>query len=149
MAGSARDVRIWWGTRDDWVGETDQPAKAVGDLTSDGTFVVATDFTGNAVQITSGSEGVLLFSPDAGARALVARCCTFSNIVALDPFGVAAARRSEPWPATSSGAPGESSSADQVSLALLRLPRRSSAGRGVSVLSSFKVTIFRAPRLLE
>ncbi|EOD05544.1 hypothetical protein EMIHUDRAFT_372445 [Emiliania huxleyi CCMP1516] len=83
---AASDVQVWWGTRDDWVGTTDRPAKEIGSITSGSSgFTSAAGTTGNAVQVTSGSEGLILFSASPGARALRASCCNFDNLVSLDP----------------------------------------------------------------
>ncbi|EOD05542.1 hypothetical protein EMIHUDRAFT_250244 [Emiliania huxleyi CCMP1516] len=49
---AASDVQVWWGTRDDWVGTTDGPAKTIGSITSVSSgFTSAAGTTGNAEHV--------------------------------------------------------------------------------------------------
>ena len=75
-------VQVWVGTRDDWLGSMDEPTKMVGTCNG-GAFTAAT--TGNCVNFSSATEYVLYSSTDADAKGLIADCCSFSKIVALDP----------------------------------------------------------------
>lgn len=79
--GTLPSVELWWGAMDDYIGTTDSPTKEVGGFVG-GAFEGAT--TGSVVQVSSGSEGVLLFGYECTDRALQAGCCTFNNIVSLD-----------------------------------------------------------------
>ncbi len=59
----ATNIRYWVGTRDDFVGGTDQPTKERGNL-NDGTFEVLTLTTqrAGALRITTATEGILFFT---------------------------------------------------------------------------------------
>ena len=85
-ASAIDNVHIWVGTQDDWVGTDDGPTKTRGNLVG-GTFQAITDATAssNAIQITSGSEGVLFYSTSPGVDTSIKNCCDFSNAVSEDP----------------------------------------------------------------
>ena len=85
-ASAIDNVHIWVGTQDDYVGTNDDPTKTRGNLVG-GTFQAITDATAssNAIQITSGSEGVLFYSTSPGVDTSIASCCLFSNAVNQDP----------------------------------------------------------------
>ena len=59
----ATNIRYWVGTRDDYVGGTDQPTKVRGNLV-DGTFeaITVTSQRAAALRITTISEGILFFT---------------------------------------------------------------------------------------
>lgn len=59
----ASNIRYWVGTRDDYVGGTDQPTKIRGNL-NDGTFeaITLTTQRASALRITTTSEGILFFT---------------------------------------------------------------------------------------
>ena len=59
----ATNIRYWIGTRDDYVGGTDQPTKIRGNL-NDGTFeaITLTTQRASALRITTISEGILFFT---------------------------------------------------------------------------------------
>ena len=57
VGGSISNVRIWFGTSDDWLGTTDQPDKYVGNVDSTGTFTELAE--GNTVKVNSGTEAVV------------------------------------------------------------------------------------------
>jgi hypothetical protein len=81
------NVNLWVGTRDDYVGGDDNPNNRRGTLI-DGAFSLATDATAptNAIQVESGSEGVLFYTTTEGARTVSAGdCCQFSQVVARNP----------------------------------------------------------------
>lgn len=82
----ATNVRVWVGTRDDWVGSTDQPTKTRGNLDSNG-FVALTDAATRAaaVRITSGQQGVLFYSSSLKAHTSINGCCSFSNAYNQNP----------------------------------------------------------------
>ena len=62
----ATNIRYWIGTRDDYVGGTDQPTKIRGNL-NDGTFeaITLTTQRASALRITTISEGILFFTTSA------------------------------------------------------------------------------------
>lgn len=59
----ASNIRYWVGTRDDFVGGTDQPTKVRGNL-NDGAFeaITLTTQRASALRITTASEGILFFT---------------------------------------------------------------------------------------
>jgi len=85
-AVSADNVRVWVGTRDDWVGTTDRPTKQRGNLV-DGSFQQISDASTRsaAVRVTSHSEGVLFYTDTDKANSIVNSCCTWSNITNQNP----------------------------------------------------------------
>jgi hypothetical protein len=80
------NVRVWVGTRDDWVGTTDSPTKTRGNIV-DGAFVALTDAAtrADAIQVTSGAEGVLFYTPDNTGYASQNSCCNFDNTINQNP----------------------------------------------------------------
>ncbi len=83
---SIANVNMWVGTRDDWVGSSDRPTKTRGNIV-DGAFsaVTATGASARALQITSGSEGVLFYSTTSGANTSINSCCAFANAYGQSP----------------------------------------------------------------
>lgn len=78
VPSAAPNVNIWVGTRDDYIGSTDRPVKARGNLTSTGfTRLASGSDASNAIQVTSGSEGVLFYSTTEGVDTVFADCCGF------------------------------------------------------------------------
>ncbi|MGV3503001.1 MAG: HYR domain-containing protein [Adhaeribacter sp.] len=84
--GLAENVRVWIGTRDDWVGTTDVPAKQKGDLVN-GQFVAAAANAAraSALQISSRDEGVFFYTDSPKANTIIQACCSFSNVIRQDP----------------------------------------------------------------
>lgn len=68
-AGSADNVNLWVGTRDDYVGNSDRPTKTKGNLV-DGAFGATDDAAtpGAALRITSAADGVLFYSTTEGTN---------------------------------------------------------------------------------
>lgn len=62
---TATNVRLWVGTRDDWIGATDQPTKERGNLIN-GVFTMIPNVTpraqAQAIKVYSGNEAILMFS---------------------------------------------------------------------------------------
>lgn len=85
-AATLENVRIWVGTRDDWVGGTDSPNKKKGNLV-DGEFVIIpTQATRSAaLQITSGDEGVLFYTNSTKGNTITQSCCSWSNVTSQNP----------------------------------------------------------------
>ena len=80
---------VWVGTRDDYVGSTDVPHETLGSFSGSG-FVAATSKAGNTVvKITSNTEGIFFYTTHASAHALLASCCSFSNVVNMAPSATA------------------------------------------------------------
>lgn len=80
------NMRIWVGTKDDYVGGTDTPLKERGNIPSDGfeEAAASTDAT-SAIRIKTSDEGVLFYSTTDGVKTSVANCCSFSNVYNQDP----------------------------------------------------------------
>jgi hypothetical protein len=89
LSGTASNVRFWVGTSDDWVGETDSPTSSLGLVTGEaGTAAYAPKCDGptNAVLVLSGSEFLMLYSPDvANVQAVLSsEINTFDSSVNVD-----------------------------------------------------------------
>ena len=85
-ASSLTNLRTWVGTRDDWVGSSDVPTKTRGNITNGAFSAISNASTqSKAIQINSGSEGVLFYSSSAKAQTSVNSCCSFSNVTATNP----------------------------------------------------------------
>ncbi|MBL8269443.1 outer membrane beta-barrel protein [Steroidobacter sp.] len=85
-AATVSNVRVWVGTRDDFVGMTDTPTKTRGNLDSNG-FVALTNAATRAaaIRITSGQQGVLFYSSSTKAHTSVNSCCQFSQAYQQNP----------------------------------------------------------------
>lgn len=76
------EIHIWVGTRDDYVGQSDDPKKRRGNLNSvTGDFEVLTNATdqAKALEITTANEGALFYSTTAGTDMSYNDCCSFSD----------------------------------------------------------------------
>src|SRR5690606_24267580 len=74
------NVRVWVGTRDDFVGYEDGPTKTRGNLDASGFVTLSNAATrAAAIRITSGAEGVLFYSSSPKAHTSVNSCCSFGN----------------------------------------------------------------------
>lgn len=83
---SVDNVRVWVGTRDDYVGTTDQPTKTRGNLDSNGFAALTNAATRSAaIQITSGQQGVLFYSTSPKAHTSINNCCNFSSAYQQNP----------------------------------------------------------------
>jgi hypothetical protein len=82
VSGStATNVRLWLGTRDDWVGGTDQPLKERGNLVNSAFSLIPTTATqSKALKISTLTEAVFFFSNSSRAYTVVNACCSFSNV---------------------------------------------------------------------
>jgi gliding motility-associated-like protein len=85
-AGAVSNVRIWIGTRDDYVGGTDVPRKQRGNLVNDA-FVANTNPADQALAllISTSSEGVLFFTKSEKGQNIVQSCCSWSNVINQNP----------------------------------------------------------------
>lgn len=76
------DIHIWVGTRDDYVGQSDDPKKRRGNLNpTTGDFEVLTNAAdqAKALEITTANEGALFYSTTAGTDMSYNDCCSFSD----------------------------------------------------------------------
>jgi len=85
-----KNVLIWTGTRDDYVGTTDVNTKTRGNLNT-GSFVAVTanNQSSRAIMITNPTEGVLFYSETPGVMTAYALCCSFSNVYNTNPLSLA------------------------------------------------------------
>jgi hypothetical protein len=80
------NLRVWVGTRDDWVGTTDTPTKTRGNLDANGFVQLSNPATrAAAIQITSGQQGVLFYSTSPKAHTSTNECCSFESAYGQDP----------------------------------------------------------------
>ena len=75
------NLEAFWGTKDDWVGTTDEPKKETASISIGGVNIPVN--SGNAVRVQSGNEALFIYSPDPTARGLIDSCCSFLNILNL------------------------------------------------------------------
>jgi len=80
------NVRVWVGTRDDWVGTSDVPRKQRGNIVN-GAFVqnTTTSQQALALKISSGSEAVLVYTNSNRGQTSVSGCCSFTNAMNTNP----------------------------------------------------------------
>jgi hypothetical protein len=85
-----RNVRLWMGTKDDWIGTTDSPNKLIGDFDEEGVFQpLETSFndgvgTGRTIKAMTAAEGVF-FTSAAGKGVLNSYGEFYDDIVLKDP----------------------------------------------------------------
>ncbi|MFM2184773.1 MAG: hypothetical protein RIS55_421 [Actinomycetota bacterium] len=81
------NLRTWVGTRDDFVGGVDSTNKTRGTINTTSGFTAATAAGSRnpAIKISSGSEGVIFFSPSAVSNTSISSCCTFANAYGQNP----------------------------------------------------------------
>ena len=91
LTGNAlTNVRLWTGTGDDYVKNSDGPAKTKGNIV-DGAFVQlsAQDQASNALRITESNDpnaaAVLFYSTTSGVDMVHDHCCSFNNVVNKNP----------------------------------------------------------------
>ena len=71
---TATNVRYWVGTRDDFIGSTDEPKKERGNIeNSSFELITATSQRSRALKVSSGDEGVLFFTTYPNANTAVKR----------------------------------------------------------------------------
>jgi len=87
---SVNNLRLWMGTRDDFVGGSDATYKLKGNLDASG-FVLSTDPTqqAKAIQVVNSTSAngtaIMLYSTSAGADTVSDHCCSFTNVVNKNP----------------------------------------------------------------
>jgi hypothetical protein len=82
------NMHVWVGTRDDYVGSSDQPTKLKGNLDGpNGSFNAITNAAteARALRITTGAEGALFYSTTPGTNMSIDGCCSFSNAYNVNP----------------------------------------------------------------
>ncbi|MBA3582215.1 MAG: filamentous hemagglutinin N-terminal domain-containing protein [Gammaproteobacteria bacterium] len=90
-SATVSNVRLWVGTRDDYIAQNDSPTKFKGNLTASGfTPITIEDTQAKALLITENDDGVtgaavLFYSTSAGADSSIDDCCDFTNATELDP----------------------------------------------------------------
>ncbi|WP_440881355.1 gliding motility-associated C-terminal domain-containing protein [Tenacibaculum sp. C7A-26P2] len=82
----ATNIRLWIGTKDDFVGKSDSPNKERGNIVN-GAFVVNTSALdqAKAIKISTDDEAVLFYSNSDRAHTSIGNCCYFLNAVKQDP----------------------------------------------------------------
>ena len=82
------NMHVWVGTRDDYVGSSDQPTKLKGNLDGpNGSFNAITNAAteARALRITTGAEGALFYSTTPGTNMSIDSCCQFSRAYNVNP----------------------------------------------------------------
>lgn len=82
-----RNVNVWIGTRDDFVGTTDVNIKTRGNIIS-GNFtpIIYPSNESRAIMITNPTEGILFYSETPGVKTAYALCCQFANAYNANPL---------------------------------------------------------------
>ena len=82
----ATNVRLWVGTRDDWVGNTDGPTKERGNLVNGAFQMISTpDEQAKAIKIKTDTEAILFYSSNNRTQTSINSCCSFTNATNQDP----------------------------------------------------------------
>lgn len=83
---AANNLRIWVGTRDDWVGTSDGPTKERGNLVGSGFEIISNAADqAPALRIKTADTGVLFYSTSPKAYTSINSCCSFSNAYNQNP----------------------------------------------------------------
>ena len=82
----AENVRIWVGTRDDWVGDSDVPNKLRGNIVN-GAFVQNSTSSQQslALKISTATEAVLVYTNSNRGYTTINSCCSFQNSINQNP----------------------------------------------------------------
>ncbi len=85
-ASPASNVRLWVGTRDDWVGTTDGPLKERGNLVN-GAFELIENQSeqAQAIKVSTSTEAILFYSNSDRAYSTINSCCSFTNATNQNP----------------------------------------------------------------
>ncbi|MBU1014582.1 MAG: T9SS type A sorting domain-containing protein [Bacteroidetes bacterium] len=83
---NASNVRVWVGTRDDWVGTDDGPTKERGNLVN-GAFEMISNAADQAksILIYSGNEAAMFYSNSDRVQTSINWCCSFTNSTNQNP----------------------------------------------------------------
>lgn len=84
------NVRLWVGTRDDFVAESDGNYKFKGNLSNGFELIADQNQQAKAIKISESNDGItgaaiLFYSTSAGADTVVDSCCYFSNVTNKNP----------------------------------------------------------------
>ncbi|MBL4861666.1 MAG: gliding motility-associated C-terminal domain-containing protein, partial [Crocinitomicaceae bacterium] len=83
---TANNVRLWVGTRDDYIGTIDTPTKERGNLINGAFELIATSAEqSKAIKIKTADEAVLFYSNSDRAYSTINSCCSFTNATNQDP----------------------------------------------------------------
>ncbi len=83
---AASNVRLWVGTRDDYVGGSDGPTKERGNLVNEEFVLIDNQADqAKAIKISTSQEAILFFSNSDRAFSTINRCCSFSNATQQNP----------------------------------------------------------------
>ncbi|WP_319240102.1 filamentous hemagglutinin N-terminal domain-containing protein [uncultured Propionivibrio sp.] len=89
-ASTVSNVRLWVGTRDDYVAGMDSNYKLKGNLTANGFEAITSEYQqAKAIQIknsaTNDGTAILFYSTSSGADTVSDSCCSFDNVTNKDP----------------------------------------------------------------
>ncbi|MBU2902023.1 IPT/TIG domain-containing protein, partial [Maribacter dokdonensis] len=85
-ASPATNVRLWVGTRDDYVGGSDGPTKERGNLVDEEFVQIANQADqAKAIKISTAQEAILFFSNSDRAYSTINSCCSFTNATNQNP----------------------------------------------------------------
>jgi len=85
-ATEATNVRYWVGTKDDWIIEEDEPTIARGNIDGAGfSSITNNSDVSNTVEISDGTDSVVMMSLDTRVRSVISDCCQFKNVRDQDP----------------------------------------------------------------
>ncbi|SEC70210.1 gliding motility-associated C-terminal domain-containing protein [Maribacter dokdonensis] len=85
-ASPATNVRLWVGTRDDYVGGSDGPTKERGNLVDEEFVQIANQADqAKAIKISTAQEAILFFSNSDRAYSTINNCCSFTNATNQNP----------------------------------------------------------------
>ncbi|WIV96065.1 MBG domain-containing protein [Kinneretia aquatilis] len=90
-SSALNNLRLWIGTRDDWVGQGDSSFKSKGNIVNNAFVSLPTQNTAsNALKVTESNDGstggaVLFYSTSDGVDMAHASCCSLSNSTNKDP----------------------------------------------------------------
>lgn len=95
-ASTATNVRLWVGTRDDFVGGTDRPTKDRGNLVN-GTFTTITNAANQAkaVKVSTSSEAIMMFSNSPRAQTSISAYDGTFSVVNVNPVSSSITRANE------------------------------------------------------
>ncbi len=89
MDTALTNVRLWAGTRDDYVGTSDSNHKSKGNLGDGFEEITSQDEQAKALMISESTDGsgaaVLFYSTSEGADTVSDSCCSFENVIDKDP----------------------------------------------------------------
>jgi hypothetical protein len=86
-SSTVQNVRVWYGTRDDYVGGTDSPTKERGKIENNQFQMIGSPSEpSNVLKIRTSTEAVLFYSNSNRAFTSIASCCTFTYATESNPL---------------------------------------------------------------